>query len=90
MRIFSGYPDPDNAYLPSGEKATERTSLVCPANVLIAFPVVTSQSVMVLLSFAANAYFPSGENATDTTLAIFSVNVLISFPVATSQSVSDL
>ncbi len=38
----------DKIYLLSGEKATEKTSLVCPTNILDVFPALRSQSLRVL------------------------------------------
>lgn len=40
--------DEDTICLLSGEKQTERTSLVCPTNRLVVFPVAISQSLNVL------------------------------------------
>ena len=41
-------PPADNIYPLSGEKATVKTSLMCPANILVVFPYLKSHSLRVL------------------------------------------
>ena len=41
-------PPADNIYPLSGEKATVKTSLMCPANILVVFPIRKSHSRRVL------------------------------------------
>ena len=41
-------PPADNIYMLSGEKATVKTSLMCPANILVVFPIRKSHSRRVL------------------------------------------
>jgi hypothetical protein len=41
-------PPADKIYLLSGEKATVKTSLECPANILVVFPYLKSHSLRVL------------------------------------------
>ena len=66
---FGSNSSPDNAVLPSGEKATELTWCECPSNLRISRPVARSQSLTVLSQLPDSAVLPSGENATELTRA---------------------
>src|SRR5262245_32704896 len=58
---------PERARVPSGENATDLTSLECPLKVRRSRPVATSQSFSVLSQLPERTRVPSGENATDST-----------------------
>jgi hypothetical protein len=56
---------PEAKYLPSGENATEVTSLLWPCSVVTSFYESTLQSLIVLSLLPEAKYLPSGENATE-------------------------
>ena len=58
---------PEASTVPSGEKVTELTKLVCPLRVRISRPLATSQSLMVLSELPEASTVPSGEKATEAT-----------------------
>src|ERR1700721_3168826 len=63
--------DPETMYLPSGENATDFTTLLCPVNGPdTRLPVSASERQIVLSSEPEAMSLPSGENATDFTALV--------------------
>ena len=58
---------PEAIIRPSGEKATDDTTPVCPCSVRSSRPLATSQSLMVLSLLPEAIVRPSGEKATEFT-----------------------
>src|SRR5262249_29041925 len=77
---------PDASHLPSGEKATDKTTFECPLSVSNSCPVVASLSSTVPLRLPEASLFPSGEKATEVTNPECPSSVSSSFPVVMSHS----
>src|SRR5918998_5169783 len=71
----------------SGLKATVSTQSVCPANVLIHLPVLTSHNFRVLSPLPLTIVLPSGLNATAQTDFVCPLKVR-QLPVLTSHSLT--
>jgi hypothetical protein len=61
---------PVASVLPSGEKATEVTSLVCSLSVTTGLPVLTSNTLAVLSALAVAKVLPDGLKATGVNLGM--------------------
>ena len=86
--------EPEARTLPSGEKATDVTSSVCPVRVHNSLPVDTSHRLIVSSQAPEARSAPSGEKATELMLLLnksvsisaYQVSVCNSSPVITSHS----
>ena len=85
--------DPVNNLVPSGEKATDVTTLLCPMSVRSTSPVCRSQSRAIQSQLSlwgstdpVSKRGPSGENASEETSQVCPVNACRTSPVLTSQS----
>ena len=67
-------------FFPSGEKAADMTSFVCPSKIRNTCPDSASQTRAVLSQLAVTSFFPSGEKATHETELVCSINLRNSFP----------